>query len=76
MAQIVVTHQVTGRKLNFNPGQSGKAVREEVFFDWGPGRITSATNIRITAEDVDLPAGDYSFCPAAAAAQPQPGLAL
>ena len=63
MATIIVTHQGTGQMLNFNPGLSGKTVREEVFLDWGRGHITSASNIRITAEDVDLPAGDYSFCP-------------
>ncbi len=65
MELITVTHQDSGQKLRFNPGQSGKVVREEVFGDWGRGRITSATNIRITEEDLDLPAGDYSFCPGA-----------
>ena len=46
-------------------GAGGKVVREEVFKLWGQGLIITVANIVITEEDVDLPAGDYSFCPGA-----------
>jgi hypothetical protein len=65
MERITVTHQDSEQKMFFNPGRSGKVVREEVFGEWGRGRITSTTNIVITEEDVDLSAGNYSFCPGA-----------
>jgi hypothetical protein len=38
-------------------------MRDEVSKLWGQG--LSAADIVITEEDVDLPAGDYSFCPGA-----------
>jgi HlyD family secretion protein len=57
--------RVPNAALRFNPGRSGKVVREEVSKLWGQGLIISAADIVITEEDVDLPAGDYSFCPGA-----------
>jgi hypothetical protein len=44
-------------------GAGGKVMRDEVSKLWG--LLISATDIVITEEDVDLPAGDYSFCPGA-----------
>ena len=42
----------------------GKVIRDEVSKLWGQGLIISATDM-VIMEDVDLPAGDDSFCPGA-----------